>query len=170
MNFENQDTKKQILVASSDSDLLPMLNFLLVADGFRVVAENGIKKAIDSLEWRRPDLLLFDLPVSTRDNAGTFSAIREMQPHLPIIFLVEPQSLSLAGPLAKNGTRKFVTKPIDYHELRKHLRLTPAPAPDLSKMLITAESILGKTRPIPFDLVLGTYFPSGLGFPGIHKC
>lgn len=162
MNFENQDIKKQILFASPDSHLLPVLKFLLVADGFRVVVENEIKKAIDSLEWRKPDLVLLDLHVLVKENTSIFSAIREMQSHLRIIFLVEPQFLSWAGQLAKNGTRKFVTKPIDYHELRKYLPLTPAPAPDLNKMLITAESILGKTHPIPFDSGLGANLSSGL--------
>jgi CheY-like chemotaxis protein len=142
LNFENQNTKKQILFASPDSGLLPMLKFLLVADGFWVVVENEIKKAIESIEWRRPDLILFDLPGLANDKAGTFSAIREMQSHPPMVFLVEPQFLCLAaGQMAKNGTCRFITKPIDYQKLRNFLRLTPAPAPDLNKMLIAAESM-----------------------------
>jgi DNA-binding NtrC family response regulator len=98
-----------------------------VADGFRVVAENEVSKAIELIERRRPDLVLLDLPALAKENRRTFSFIQKMQSHLPIIFLVEPQYLCLSGQLTSNGIHEFVAKPIDYLEIRKHLRLMAAP-------------------------------------------
>jgi DNA-binding response OmpR family regulator len=126
--FNNQDLKKQILFASPDLNLLSLLSFLLVADGFRVVAENEVSKAIESIERRRPDLVLLDLSALAKENRSTFILIQKMQSHPPIVFLVEPQYLCLSGQITSNGIHDFVAKPIDYQEIRKHLHWMATPA------------------------------------------
>jgi len=125
--LKKQDLKKQILFASPNIHLLLMMSFLLVADGFTVFLENEIWKAIESLEWRRPDFVLLDLPDINSEFSGAFSAFRKMQSPPPLVFLVEPQFVYPAKQWTLTGNHEFIAKPIDYQEIRKHLRFIAAP-------------------------------------------
>ena len=116
--------QKQILVITSDSDALPVLKYLLIADGFRVVAKTGIKNVLNSLEQTKPGLVLLDLHASTGDAVRTFYAIRELNPHLPVLLLVESEFVHLAEHLMTDETRYILKTPIDYERLRMNLGFT----------------------------------------------
>ena len=135
----NGDGEKQILVVTSDLGLFPILEFLLIADGWVVVVKTGIKNVVNSLEKTRPDLILLDLHVSTGDAVETHCAIRELNPHLPVLLLAESDFLHLAEQLATNGTRHILERPLDYEHLRNHLQLTLPHSTKIKSSQVTEE-------------------------------
>jgi DNA-binding NtrC family response regulator len=124
MTAGNGDDEKQILVITSDSGLLLVLKYLLLADGFGVVVKSGVKNIVNSIDRTNPELILLDLHASTGDAVRTLYAIRKLNPHLPVLLLVESEFLPLAESLTTDVNRHILRNPIDYEQLRNHLRLS----------------------------------------------
>ena len=116
--------RRIILVADPDADLLDLTEDLLALDDFRVVKASTARTALETLRFRRPDLLVLDLTMTDPDNGKPLVAsIQQLFPgtRLPIIGLsrdpgADPDHLVL------QGVDRFITKPFSLTLLRSAAR------------------------------------------------
>jgi DNA-binding NtrC family response regulator len=108
--------------SSAQTPMLPLMYPAIAI--FGVVVKSGVKSAVNSLERTRPELILLDLNASTGNAARGLDAIRKLNPYLPMLVLVESEFLHLAESLTTDGTRHLLKNPIDYEQLRNHMRLS----------------------------------------------
>jgi PleD family two-component response regulator len=116
--------RRVILVADPDSDLLDLTEDLLALDDFRVVKAATARTALETLRFRRPDLLVLDLGMLEQEGGVPLvERIQHMYPgsRFPIIGLsrdgeVDPERLQ------RLGVDRFITKPFSLSLLRSAAR------------------------------------------------
>lgn len=116
--------RRLILVADPDADLLDLTEDLLALDDYRVVKASNARTALETLRFRRPDLLVLDLALLEPESGlALVDAIQHLFPgsRFPIIGLSRDP---LADPdrLARQGVDRFITKPFSLSLLRSAAR------------------------------------------------
>jgi len=113
-----------VLVVDADAHLLDLAEDLLSLDDFRVVKAESARTALQTLTFRRPDLLVLDLGMVDPD--GGLALIEKVQ-HLypasrfPIIGLSNDPNAD-PDALARLGVDRFITKPFSVSLLRSAAR------------------------------------------------
>jgi len=116
--------RQVVLVADADGDLLDLTEDLLSLDEFRVVKAPDATVALETLRFRRPDLLVLDLGMSDPEGGvPLIETVQRMFPEsrMPIIGLSsDPQ----ADPerVQRLGVDRFITKPFSVSLLRTAAR------------------------------------------------
>jgi len=113
-----------VLVADADLHLLDLAEDLLSLDDFRVVKAGNAKTALETLRFRRPDLLVVDLAMIDQDDGMTLiERVQRLFPgsRFPIIGLSADPA---ADPerIARLGVDRFITKPFSVSLLRSAAR------------------------------------------------
>jgi len=109
-----------VLVVDADPHLLDLAEDLLALDDFRVVKAGSARTALETLGFRRPDLLVIDVGI-VDDDAGVtlIERVQRLYPtsRFPIIGLSGDVN---ADPdvLARLGVDRFITKPFSVSLLR----------------------------------------------------
>jgi two-component system alkaline phosphatase synthesis response regulator PhoP len=104
---------KHILVVDDEPDILELVKYNLVKDGFRVSTEATGEAALKSARARSPDLILLDLMLPGIDGFAVTRALKsdERTAPIPIAFLSArgEESDIVAG--LELGAEDYVTKP-----------------------------------------------------------
>lgn len=104
----------KILVVDDEPDILELLQYNLLKEGYEVrTAENG-KQALDIAPDYRPDLILLDIMMPFMDGVETCRQLRE-QPSLAetiIIFLTARSEEYSEVAAFENGANDYINKPI----------------------------------------------------------
>lgn len=116
--------RRLILVADPDVELLDLAEDLLSVDDYRVVRAESARSALETLRFRRPDLLILDLGLAESepgvDLLGRASELNAGK-RLPIVGLSRGDG---ADPerLQRQGIDRFITKPFSISVLRSVVR------------------------------------------------
>jgi two-component system alkaline phosphatase synthesis response regulator PhoP len=108
------NNKKKILIADDEPDIIEILKFNLVAEGYEVfTAKNGIE-AIEKAKLHKPDLLILDIMMPGKNGMEVCTQLR-MLPDFKkslIIFLtaINDDSTEVKG--LESGADDYLTKPI----------------------------------------------------------
>jgi two-component system, cell cycle response regulator len=116
--------RRVILVADPDADLLDLTEDLLALDDFRVVKASSARTALETLRFRRPDLLVLDLGMLEEDGGvPLIERIQHMYPgsRFPIIGLSQDGGVD-PDRLQRLGVDRFITKPFSLSLLRSAAR------------------------------------------------
>ena len=113
--------KRSILIVDDDHKLLRVMTLQLEAEGFQVAAASSGEQALDTLQQRRPQLVLADLRMPGMDGMELLDRIQEVQPSLPVIILTAHGAIPDAVEATRRGAVDFVTKPMDGDALVKLL-------------------------------------------------
>lgn len=113
-----------VLVVDADAHLLDLADDLLSLDDFRVVKADNARTAMETLRFRRPDLLVVDLSLVDEDEGVPF--IESVQrafagSRVPIIGLLSDPTVD-PDSLARLGVDRFITKPFSVSLLRSAAR------------------------------------------------
>ena len=116
--------RRVVLVADPDADLLDLAEDLLSLDDFRVVKASSARTALETLRFRRPDLVVLDLTLSDPESGRPLvESVQQLFPGIrfPIIGLSRDPD---ADPdrLARFGVDRFITKPFSISLLRSAAR------------------------------------------------
>lgn len=116
--------RRIILVADPDAELLDLTEDLLALDDFRVVKADTARTALETLRFRRPDLLVLDLTMAEEEGGEPLiERIQRMYPgsRFPIIGLSRDPG---ADPdrLMRLGIDRYITKPFSLSLLRSAAR------------------------------------------------
>ena len=97
-------SKERILVIEDEEDILALIHFNLVKEGFRVdcatTGEEGFKKAKDV----RPSLILLDLMLPRMSGLEVLAALREQEVDTAVIILPAYGSLETAITALRQGS------------------------------------------------------------------
>ncbi len=110
--------KQTILVVDDDSAHRAMLRTLLSGWGYAVVDVDDGETAIREAQKRPFDLILMDIRMIKVSGLEALAAIKDFNPAIPIIIMTAYASVETAVNALKKGAYDYLTKPLDFTELR----------------------------------------------------
>jgi len=109
---------KNILVVDDDMGHRTMLKTLLTGWGYAVSEADDGQSAIDSVQEGPFDLILMDIRMVKISGLKALAAIKEINPAIPVIIMTAYSSVESAIEAMKKGAYEYLTKPLDFDELR----------------------------------------------------
>ena len=109
---------KKILVLDDDNDILEILSFLLVEEGYEIMTVNCGDNVFVDINAFKPDLLLMDVMLAGMDGRSICKKIKETKLTclLPVILISGTHDL--AASLHQAGApNDFIAKPFDIENL-----------------------------------------------------
>ena len=94
-----------------------VLQRMLTAHGFSVVACPGLQKSVPRIATQRFDYAVLDLRVSDRGGLGLIRSLREARPQARIVVVTDVDSFATVVLALRAGADGFVAKPVDEGEL-----------------------------------------------------
>jgi CheY-like chemotaxis protein len=121
--IEIEQMSKHILIADDDHRNRKLLETLLRADGYLVMAVDSGQAVLDSVACERPDLILLDLMMPGMDG---FEVVRRLKgdvdtQSIPIVMVTALDDSGSRLRLLAAGVADLLTKPLDRWQLRERL-------------------------------------------------
>jgi two-component system response regulator HydG len=110
--------KSTILVVDDDSAHRIMLKTLITGWGYDVSEADDGSSAINLVKERPFDLILMDIRMIKISGLEALSEIKSFNPAIPVIIMTAYSSVETAVEALKNGAYDYLTKPLDFDELR----------------------------------------------------
>ncbi|MCK9363506.1 MAG: winged helix-turn-helix domain-containing protein [Syntrophales bacterium] len=117
-------TKKQIVVADDEQDIVELVSFNLEQEGFSVIKAGNGRKALELIRAKKPDLVILDLMMPEMNGMDVCRVVRgnAETADIPIIMLT-----AKADPLDKIlgleiGADDYITKPFHVREMIARVR------------------------------------------------
>jgi PleD family two-component response regulator len=113
-----------VLVADADESLLDLAEDLLGLDDLRVIRAASARTALETLRFRRPDLLVLDVHMAEEESGTTLiERVRALagEDRFPIVGLSREPGRHAAD-LQRLGVDRFITKPFSLTVLRSLVR------------------------------------------------
>jgi two-component system, NtrC family, response regulator HydG len=110
--------KSTVLVVDDDSAHRIMLKTLMTGWGYEVSEADDGSSAIQAVRERPFDLILMDIRMIKVSGLEALSEIKSFNPSIPVIIMTAYSSVETAVEALKNGAYDYLTKPLDFDELR----------------------------------------------------
>jgi len=111
--------KNTILVVDDDPAHRTMLRTLLTGWGYNTIAEaDDGSTAIKKVHEQAFDLILMDIRMIKVTGLQALTEIKALNPSIPVIIMTAYSSVETAVEALKNGAYDYLTKPLDFDELR----------------------------------------------------
>ena len=107
-----------VLVVDDEPGLRDVLEMRVESWGFRVCTASDADEAVRVARERRPDIVLTDVVLPGRSGVDLLKSLRALQPTVPVILMTAHGSIDLAVEAIKAGAQDFLTKPLDYGQLK----------------------------------------------------
>lgn len=112
------DSKKRILVVDDEQELVEILEFFLVDDGFETVKANNGAEALRQFNLHDIDLVISDVHMPVMNGLAMYEQIRHIDLKVPVLFISGYSDLT--DERAKTiGALALFNKPIDTENLIK---------------------------------------------------
>jgi DNA-binding NtrC family response regulator len=115
-----------VLVVDDEPALRDVLEMRVESWGFRVCSASDADEAERIARQRRPDIVVTDVLLPGRSGVELLKALRAQQPDLPVILMTAHGSVDLAVEAIKAGAQDFLTKPLNYGQLKSLLEVSRA--------------------------------------------
>ncbi|MCM2373679.1 sigma 54-interacting transcriptional regulator [Aporhodopirellula aestuarii] len=109
----------RILVVDDEPADLNLVRLALEKQAYEVVTAQCDKEAMRLLRQRRIDVAVLDVMLPDGDGLSVLKKIREIDEHLPVIFVTSGGESSTAIRAMKLGALDYLLKPINVAELRR---------------------------------------------------
>ncbi|MBW1800772.1 MAG: sigma-54-dependent Fis family transcriptional regulator, partial [Deltaproteobacteria bacterium] len=110
--------KNTVLVVDDDPAHRTMLKTLLSGWGYAIDEEDDGSTAIQMAREKPYDLVLMDIRMIKVSGIEALQEIKTFNPAIPIIIMTAYSSVETAVSALKNGAYDYLTKPLDFDELR----------------------------------------------------
>lgn len=114
----SKDEKSLILVVDDDTAHRTMLKTLLSGWGYLIEEADDGSTAIEKVEDQVYDLILMDIRMVKISGIEALKEIMRINPAIPIIIMTAYSSVETAVEALKSGAYDYLTKPLDFDELR----------------------------------------------------
>ncbi len=114
----NETHTPKILVVDDDHAHRTMLRTLLGGWGFRIEEADDGDTAVRKVRDQAFDLILMDVRMVRMSGPEALKAVKTLNPAIPIIIMTAYSSVETAVETLKNGAYDYLTKPLDFDELR----------------------------------------------------
>ena len=117
----------RILVADDQPDVLEAMRILLKAEGFETATAASPPAVVQAVEREDFDLVVIDLnytrdTTSGREGLDLLTALRELEPTLPVVVMTAWGSVDGAVEAMRRGARDYIEKPWDNERLLTTIR------------------------------------------------
>ena len=111
--------KPKVLAVDDNSISLAAIEQEL-KDEYEVIPLNSGTRALKYLQRERPDLILLDIQMESKDGIETLKEIRDMEKckDIPVIMLTSMRDKQMVVESAKLGVKGYVIKPFTKQDLR----------------------------------------------------
>ena len=116
MNAER--TKKAALLVDDDPKSLKLLAVKLTQEGYRTIAAESGKEALEAIELEKPGLVLLDIMMPEMDGIETLKRIKKFDPDIPVAMVTAVWDNDEAKKAFDAGAYEYITKPIDTEYLK----------------------------------------------------
>jgi len=110
--------KKSILVTDDDAAHRTMLRTLLAGWGYTIVEADDGRSAIEAVRRQPFDLILMDIRMIKVSGLEALAEIKAFNPAIPVVIMTAYASVETAVDALKQGAYDYLTKPLDFDELR----------------------------------------------------
>ena len=110
--------EKTVLVVDDDHAHRIMLRTLLSGWGYAIKEADDGRTAIEQVHGGAFDLILMDIRMIKVSGLEALAAIQQYNPAIPVIIMTAYSSVETAVTALKNGAYDYLTKPLDFDELR----------------------------------------------------
>lgn len=107
-----------ILVADDDLAHRTMLRTLLSGWGYAITEADDGGNAVAAVQGRPFDLILMDIRMIKVSGLAALAEIKAFNPAIPVIIMTAYASVETAVEALKSGAYDYLTKPLDFDELR----------------------------------------------------
>lgn len=111
-------TANTILIVDDDQAHRTMLRTLITGWGYEIREAADGQAAIDKAHERAFDLILMDVRMIKVSGLEALSEIKNYNPAIPVIIMTAYASVETAVEALKKGAYDYLTKPLDFDELR----------------------------------------------------
>ncbi len=113
------DSKKNsVLVVDDDPAHRTMLRTLITGWGYDIEEADDGSTAIEKVNERAYDLILMDIRMIKVSGLEALGEIKAVNPAIPVIIMTAYSSVETAVEALKSGAYDYLTKPLDFDELR----------------------------------------------------
>ncbi|HHO75702.1 MAG TPA: sigma-54-dependent Fis family transcriptional regulator [Deltaproteobacteria bacterium] len=112
------DKTRDILVVDDDTGHRTMLKTLLGGWGYNVYEADDGSTAIAYVNKRPFDLILMDIRMVKVSGLEALDTIKNINPAIPVIIMTAYSSIESAIEAMKKGAYEYLTKPLDFDEMR----------------------------------------------------
>ncbi|HSJ12962.1 MAG TPA: sigma-54 dependent transcriptional regulator [Longimicrobiales bacterium] len=117
MESASVGTAARVLVVDDERGILETVEILLRGEGFEPIVCQSGREALDQLGDIRPDVVLTDIRMPGVDGLAVLSAVRELDPEVPVILMTAQASLQSAVKAVNQGAYYYLQKPFSNDEL-----------------------------------------------------
>jgi two-component system response regulator HydG len=110
--------KNTVLVVDDDPAHRTMLLTLLTGWGYAISEADDGSTAIEKVHEQAFDLILMDIRMIKVSGLEALTEIKAFNPAIPVIIMTAYSSVETAVEALKNGAYDYLTKPLDFDELR----------------------------------------------------
>ena len=110
--------KNTVLICDDDRAHRTMLRALLAGWGYDITEASDGSEAIEQVHTRAFDLILMDIRMIKVSGLEALGEIKAYNPAIPIIIMTAFASVETAVDALKSGAYDYLTKPLDFDELK----------------------------------------------------
>ena len=110
--------KGTILIVDDDPAHRTMLRTLIMGWGYMISEADDGQTAIENVHERPYDLILMDIRMLKVSGLAALAEIKAYNPAIPVIIMTAYSSVDTAVEAMKKGAYDYLTKPLDFDELR----------------------------------------------------
>lgn len=107
-----------ILVVDDDIGHLSTLKTIIKSWGYRVEGVDDGETAVAKVKEKAFDLILMDVRMAVMDGIEALSNIKAYNPSIPVLIMTAYSSVESAVDAMKSGAYDYLTKPLDFDELK----------------------------------------------------
>ncbi|MGE5256828.1 MAG: sigma-54-dependent transcriptional regulator [Hyphomicrobiales bacterium] len=110
--------RNMILVVDDDTAHRTMLNTLVGGWGYAIAEADDGESAIHMVQDQVYDLVLMDVRMLKVSGLEALSAIKAINPSIPVVIMTAFSSVETAVAALKQGAHDYLTKPLDFEKLK----------------------------------------------------
>ncbi|HMK65010.1 MAG TPA: sigma-54 dependent transcriptional regulator [Thermodesulfobacteriota bacterium] len=145
-----------ILIVDDEKNYLLVLKELLGEEGYEVVTAQSASEALDIFQEMELDLVITDMRMPGKSGMELLSALKEKDPHLPVIMMTAFATVEKAVEAMKKGAYDYIMKPFDNEVLIKTVAKALAMGRIIKENRLLSRELKEKLGPT--DLI-GNSFP-----------
>ncbi len=113
---------QKILIVDDKKNICKTLSTILKKEGYIVESSNNVWDALQKTRSFDPQLIISDIRMPDMDGIDFFKSLKAEKINIPLIFITAYGSIPLAVETVKDGAVDFLTKPLDYKELKAKIK------------------------------------------------